>query len=90
MCYSNTYNPQIPTAQRRPLKDISKEAREAIFKVSVQREMLINSPHLSPKAKLWHKEIFWMCDNDGLHYCKKEMLMAIDSSQEKFWGIYEG
>ena len=70
MCFSNTYQPIIPTALKVELKDLSIKAQEAIFKTCQKREELLTSPFISPAAKAFHSLIFWNLDHDAAHYCK--------------------
>ena len=72
MCFSNTYTPQIPTAEKKELKDISNEAQNTIANFSRMRKELLESEHISPMGRDWHYEVFWKLDNNALYYCKKD------------------
>ena len=85
MCHSNKYQPQIPTAQKKELRDLSADGQLSLFRMYEAREFRVNSPYLSPETKAWHRQVHWMQDNNALYYCEKVL-----KHKDFGWGIYEG
>ena len=70
MCFSSTYQPEIPTAKMMEMKQLSEECLKALFVLRQKRGAILDSPFLSERAKNWHREVYFRQDNNALFYCK--------------------
>jgi hypothetical protein len=85
MCFSNTYQPQIPTAKMLKLRDLSDPTKLAMYQLEKIKDSLIASPHLSQDAKDYVGYIRWQQKNFAFFYCKKAI-----NHHFYGWGEYEG